>query len=94
MLEMQQWLCWLLLSVLVSLGCVPSRPVEGVWRPGPGDDPEQIPGPMQNFGPFASYADALKAACPLILSKPHATVGHLQDVNPELARRTATEYCA
>jgi hypothetical protein len=49
---------------------------------------------MKNFGPFSSYADALKAACPLILSKPHATVGYLQDVNPELARRTATEYCA
>ncbi|HYO64819.1 MAG TPA: hypothetical protein VEU33_01945 [Archangium sp.] len=49
---------------------------------------------MKNFGPFESYADALLAACPLILSKPNATVGHLQDLNPELARRTATEYCA
>lgn len=49
---------------------------------------------MRNFGPFDSSADALKAACPLIHSKPNATVGHLQDSNPELARRTATEYCA
>ncbi|WNG40836.1 hypothetical protein F0U61_49435 [Archangium violaceum] len=49
---------------------------------------------MKNFGPFDAYADALKAACPLILSKPNATVGYLQDLNPELAARTATEYCA
>jgi hypothetical protein len=49
---------------------------------------------MKNFGPFDSYADALKAACPLILSKPNATVGYLQDSNPQLARRVATEYCA
>lgn len=49
---------------------------------------------MKNFGPFDAYADALKAACPLILSKPNATVGHLLDLNPELAVRTATEYCA
>jgi hypothetical protein len=49
---------------------------------------------MKNFGPFDAYPDALKAACPLILSKPNATVGHLKDCNPGLARRVATEYCA
>lgn len=49
---------------------------------------------MKNFGPFPSYADALEAACPMILSKPNAVVGYLQDSNPDLARRTATEYCA
>lgn len=81
-------------ALLMGLGCSSPRPVEGVWRPGPGEDTEHIPGPMQNFGPFDSYADALKAACPLILSKPNATVGYLQASNPELARRTATEYCA
>lgn len=48
---------------------------------------------MRNFGPFSSYADALEAACPMILSKPNAVVGYLQDSNPDLARRTATEYC-
>jgi hypothetical protein len=85
---------YLLGSLLIGLGCAPVRPIEGVWRPGPGEDPDRIPGPMKNFGPFDSYADALKAACPLILSKPNATVGYLQDSNPELARRTATEYCA
>ncbi|QRK10253.1 hypothetical protein JQX13_09225 [Archangium violaceum] len=49
---------------------------------------------MKNLGPIDAYADALKAACPLILSKPNATVGYLVDLNPELAVRTATEYCA
>jgi hypothetical protein len=84
----------LLVPLLVGLGCSSPRPIEGVWRPGPGEDSQHIPGPMTNFGPFDSYADALKAACPLILSKPNATVGYLTDSNPDLARRTATEYCA
>src|SRR5687768_14601584 len=84
----------LLGSLVLGLGCTSPRPIEGVWRPGPGEDPDRIPGPMTDFGPFNTYADALTAACPLILSKPNATVGYLQDVNPELARRTATEYCA
>jgi hypothetical protein len=85
---------WLLAPLLLGLGCSSPRPIKGIWRPGPGEDPEHIPGPMKNFGPFDSYADALKAACPLILSKPNATVGYLQDSNPQLARRVATEYCA
>lgn len=90
-----QRLSWLMLATLfVGSGCAPSRAVEGVWRPGPGDDPNFIPGPMSNFGPFESYSDALKAACPFILSRPNATVGHLKDSNPGLAVRTATEYCA
>ena len=55
---------WLSVSLLSGLGCSASKPVEGVWRPGPGEDPDRIPGPMKNFGPFDSYADALKAACP------------------------------
>jgi len=84
----------LLGSLVLGLGCVPVKPIEGVWRPGLGEDPDRIPGPMKNFGPFDSYADALKAACPLILAKPNATVGYLQDLNPELATRVATEYCA
>lgn len=84
----------LLGPLLLGLGCTPPRPIGGVWRPGFGEDPDRIPGPMKNFGPFDSYTDALLAACPLILSKPNATVGHLQDVNPEIAQRVATEYCA
>jgi hypothetical protein len=84
----------LLVLLLVGLACTPPRPVEGVWRPGPGEDADYIPGPMKNFGSFDSYPDALKAACPLILSKPNATVGHLLNLDPKLAARAATEYCA
>ncbi len=86
--------CLLRVAFLMGLGCASSRPVEGVWRPGPGEDLGRIPGPMKNFGPFETFADALKAACPLILSKPNAMVGHLKDTDPRLAFRVATEYCA
>jgi hypothetical protein len=47
---------------------------------------------MMDFGPFDSYMEALNEACSLILSKPNASVGHIQD--PELALRVSTEYCA
>ena len=47
---------------------------------------------MMDFGPFDSYTDALSEACSLILSKPNASVGHIQDL--ELALRVSTEYCA
>ena len=47
---------------------------------------------MTDFGPFASFEDALNEACPLILSKPNASVSHIKD--PELALRVSTEYCA
>jgi hypothetical protein len=49
---------------------------------------------LKNFGPFDSFSDALKAACPLILSKPNASVVHLQERDPKLALRVSTEYCA
>jgi hypothetical protein len=84
----------LLGSLLIGMGCTPPRPIEGVWRPGFGEASDHIPGPMKNFGPFDAYTDALQAACPLILSKPNATVGHLKDLDLELATRVATEYCA
>ena len=79
---------------LAGLGCSSPKPVQGVWRPGPGDKADHIPGPMKGFGPFDSFADALKAACPLILAKPNATVGHLKDADRRLAFRVSTEYCA
>ncbi|MBN1205350.1 MAG: hypothetical protein JXB05_10535 [Myxococcaceae bacterium] len=46
---------------------------------------------MAGFGPFDSFSEALIAACPLILSKPNATVGHIKDA--QLASRVANEYC-
>ncbi|WP_244222462.1 hypothetical protein [Corallococcus praedator] len=78
----------------VLMGCSTPPLVEGVWRPGPGASPDHIPGPLKNFGPYELAADALTAACPLILSKPNATVVHLQEAQPEVALRAATEYCA
>jgi hypothetical protein len=47
---------------------------------------------MVGFGPYDSFSDALIAACPVILSKPHAIVGHIKD--PKLALRLSAEYCA
>jgi len=85
----------LLLWLLIGSGCAASRPIDPhVWRPGSGSAPESIPGPLENFGPFDSFSDALKATCSLILSKPNATVVHLQERDPALALRVSTEYCA
>ncbi|XXF78147.1 hypothetical protein P2318_34655 [Myxococcaceae bacterium GXIMD 01537] len=87
----------LLLSVvlLLSLACASSKPVDPqLWRPAEGSTSETIPGPIANFGPFDSFSEALRAACPLILSKPNATVSHLLEQQPELALRASTEYCA
>ena len=86
---------WYLIPLLAALACSSSKPVPGVWRPEPGKEPTGgIPGPMKGFGPFDSFSDALQAACPMILSKPNATMGHLQDTAPDLAFRVSTEYCA
>ena len=85
----------LIAPLLVGLGCsTPKRVDPQVWRPTSEQRAESIPGPLKNFGPFNSFSDALKAACPLILSKPNATVVHLQESDPKLALRVATEYCA
>jgi len=72
----------------------PQRIDPDVWRPGSGGSSELIPGPLENFGPFDSFSEAVQAACPRILSKPNATVVHLQKADPALATRVATEYCA
>ena len=52
---------------------------------------ESLP-PMEDFGRFESFTDALDKACDVILSKPHASVVDIRD--PELALRVADEYCA
>jgi hypothetical protein len=85
----------LLLPLLASLACSsPKLADPHVWRPTPGQDTDSIPGPLKNFGSFDTFSGALKAACPLVLSKPNATVVHFQERNPKLAQRVATEYCA
>lgn len=81
--------------LLLGLACsTPQHADPQVWRPEPGDSADSIPGPLKNFGSYDTFSDALKAACPLILSKPNATVVHLQERDPELALRVSTEYCA
>ena len=49
---------------------------------------------MPNFGPFDDYFQALLAACPFILTKPHAYAGRPSDPQFNLNFRLATEYCA
>jgi hypothetical protein len=84
------------LLLLVHLACASPKPADpDIWRPVPGADSSKgIPGPLKSLGSFASFSDALNAACPLILSKPNATVFHLLDKDPKLALRLSTEYCA
>jgi hypothetical protein len=85
----------LLMALLAGLGCAtPQHADPQVWRPPPGTKADSIPGPLKNFGSFDNPSDALKAACPLLLSKPNATVVHIQQRDPALALRVATEYCA
>ncbi len=85
----------LLAFLLIGLACASPRPTDPhIWRPASGIPSESIPGPLKNFGPFDSFSNALKAACPLILSKPNATVLHLLEKDPRLALRASTEYCA
>jgi hypothetical protein len=85
----------LLVPLLVALACSsPTLTDPQVWRPTSQQEAGSIPGPLKNFGPFDSFSDALKATCPLILSKPNASVAHLQEREPKLAVRVATEYCA
>jgi hypothetical protein len=85
----------LVVPSLLGFGCAfPQAADPHIWRPAPGQNPESIPGPLKNFGSFDTFSDAVKAACPLILSKPNATVVHLQERDPKLALRVSTEYCA
>ncbi|MFL5350511.1 MAG: hypothetical protein ACJ8AT_37550 [Hyalangium sp.] len=88
--------------LLCNLTCAAPKPIDpDIWRPRPGEElGDRIPGPLKNFGPFDSFADALEAACPRILTKPNATMLHLlgNNSNPDrqdlkTALRFATEYC-
>jgi hypothetical protein len=49
---------------------------------------------MPGFGPFNSFSDALLAACPLILEKPHATAGRPSAPDFQLRWQLSKEYCA
>jgi len=81
--------------MLFGLACASSpREDPQIWRPNSGVSPGRIPGPIANFGPHEDFSSALQAACSLILSKPNATVAHLQEKDLALAKRTSKEYCA
>jgi hypothetical protein len=82
------------LLACIALGCVPPKPPPGVVRFDPENFPDSVDGPMPHFGPFDSRFEALLAACPLILSQPHATAGRVDDPNFAVRWRTSNEYCA
>lgn len=83
------------LVLLAGCACTTTpTPIPGVVETPPGGTIKSLPGPMPNFGPFESYSDALIAACPLILGKPHAVAGRPSDPNFELYLQLSTEYCA
>jgi hypothetical protein len=86
---------WRYAALLSGLACASAQQRDPqIRRPGLGEQAEDIPGPLVSFGPFDDFSDALKAACPLLLSKPHATVTYLQERELAVALRTAKEYCA
>ncbi|RYZ17858.1 MAG: hypothetical protein EOO70_00725 [Myxococcaceae bacterium] len=49
---------------------------------------------MPGVGPFDTFSDALIAACPVILSKPHATAGRKEAQDFRVRWRISKEYCA
>jgi hypothetical protein len=78
--------------VLIALACAPAQQPGVILVPPEGTS--HLPGPMPDFGPFATYSDALLAACPKILSYDNAVV--TRPVSPRLrfARSIPKEYCA
>jgi hypothetical protein len=81
------------MTLLLALGCG-SRQIPGVVERKPGEALTHLPGPMPDFGPFQTYSDALLAACPKIISLPHAVASRPSDPNFELRWKLSKEYCA
>lgn len=82
------------LSVLL-IACAAPSPNPHVVHPKLGETLTSVPGPLPNFGPFASVAEAILAACPVIMRQPHALIPVPQtDQNFSVYWRTASEYCA
>src|SRR5512133_3493247 len=85
-----------LVVLIASCGCSTPEPIPNVVRRNAGEPtPLTIPGPMPHFGPFTSVDEALLAACPLVLSQPHAVIPvRKDDQNFKVYWATADEYCA
>ncbi|MFP2929823.1 hypothetical protein ACLESO_32450 [Pyxidicoccus sp. 3LG] len=82
-----------LCTLLVA--CASSGPSGHIVTPDTGETLTSIPGPMPDFGPFDSVADAILAACPVIVRQPHALIPvprTAQDFG--VYWRAASEYCA
>ena len=60
----------------------------------PGQELTSLPGPIPNFGPFKTAAEAVFSACPLILSQPNAVAGRKSDPSFNTYFRLSTEYCS
>lgn len=83
-----------MMVAVLGLDCSLPKPSPGVLHIGPGETLSSVPGPMPGFGPFSNFSDALLAACPLILGKPHAMAGRPTDENFRLRWKLSQEYCA
>jgi hypothetical protein len=82
------------LSVLL-IACAAPSPNPHVVHPKLGETLTSVPGPLPNFGPFASVAEAILAACPVIMRQPHALIPVPRtDQNFSVYWRAASEYCA
>jgi hypothetical protein len=69
--------------------------MQGVIEPGPGKALASIPGPMPNFGTYATVDAAILAACPLIMRQPHASIPvPVTNQNFDTYWRVSREYCA
>jgi hypothetical protein len=84
----------LTVMVLLQLSCAQRVEMPGVVQLKPGETLPSIAGPMPGFGPFDNFSDALMAACPVILGKPHATAGRPTDEHFMLRWMLSEEYCA
>jgi hypothetical protein len=87
-----------LLAVLFIFveGCsTATKPLPGVVEPEPGQTLTSIGGPLPKFGTYPTVEEAIFAACPVMMSLPHAMIPVSPDnQNFNLYWRLSREYCA
>ena len=86
----------LVVSLLLGLGCTPPRPIEGVWRPGPGEELGSHPGADEELRAVRLLRGRTAGGLPI--DNPFKAQRH-RWLPPSIesrgfATRTATEYCA